>query len=168
MRYLYYSVFSVAVPTYILGSNSEATNKLYANLPESGELCPNLTYLGARGLYTVSSGIKIAYVSGVEGKDGAAAGQGHLFDEADVRSVRASCLSSKTSAGEYRGIDILVTSQWPEGVGNSNGTTQKQSGSKLISWLAQEIRPRYHFCGLADVYFERVPYRFVNIYLSNN
>lgn len=146
------------MPTYILGPNSEAENELYANLPESGEMCPNLTYLGARGLYTISSGIKIAYVSGVEGKVTEAAGQQHTFDEAVVRNVRSSCLSSKTSSGEYRGIDILVTSQWPEGVDSSG--THTQSGSKLISWLAKEIRPRYHFCGLADVYYERVPYRF--------
>lgn len=151
------------MPTYILGSNSTATNVQYCNIPESGELCPNLTYLGARGLYTVSSGIKIAYVSGVESSDGKC-DQLHLFDEASVRSVRSSCLASKTSAGEYRGIDILVTSQWPEGVDNSG--VHKQAGSKLISWLAQEIRPRYHFCGLADTYYERVPYRFVHLYSS--
>lgn len=132
-----------------------ATNSLYSNIPESGELCPNLTYLGKRGLFSVSSGLKIAYLSGIEGKKGS--GQDHMFDETDVRAVRSSCLASKTSAGEYRGIDILVTSQWPAGIEN-NGT-KDQTGSKLISWLAREIRPRYHFCGLADFYYERVPYR---------
>ena len=32
-------------------------------------------------------------------------------------------------------------------------------GSKLISHLAINLRPRYHFCGMEDVYYERQPYR---------
>lgn len=151
--YIIYTCFTiVAVPTYILGSNSAPTDAYYADLPESGELCPNLTYLGARGLYTVASGIKIAYVSGVEGGGGVP----HQFDEAAVRAVQKSCLTSRTAPTDYRGVDILITSQWPAGVDDS---APAQVGSKMLSWLAQEIRPRYHFCGMADVYFERVPYR---------
>ena len=32
-------------------------------------------------------------------------------------------------------------------------------GSELVSQLAVELRPRYHFCASEDVFYERQPYR---------
>lgn len=70
--------------------------------------------------------------------------------------------------GEYRGIDILLTSQWPFGIGNDDKETAKSenkiAASKLLSWLAREIKPRYHFAGLNGNYLERLPYRFLCSY----
>lgn len=152
------------VPTYILGPNKTETSAPYANLKD-GEICSNLTFLGNRGLYTASSGIKIAYVSGVETAKGADKTDWH-FDADDMKAVRNSCYTNKTISGEYRGIDILISSQWPAGIQNlDNKTTDNVAataaydGSPLLSWLAKEIKPRYHFCGLNDVYYERAPYR---------
>lgn len=141
----------VTVPTYILGPNIAETFKQYTNLKD-GEICSNLTYLGNRGLYTASSGIKIAYVSGLESasKDK----QNWNFDEDDVKAVRNSCLVNKATMGEYRGVDILITSQWPQGIHDT-----VTNGSKLLSWLASEIKPRYHFSGYNGVFYERLPYR---------
>lgn len=114
---------------------------------------------GKRGLYTISSGIKIAYVSGIEGEK-----SDWSFDTEDVKAVRNSCFINKTSMGEYRGIDILLTSQWPFGVDDTdpkgNKNESEKAASKLISWLAREIKPRYHFVGLNGKYFERLPYRY--------
>lgn len=101
----------------------------------------------------MSSGVKIAYISGVEASDGAESTEWN-FNEADVNSVTTSCLSSNNSAGDYRGVDILMTSQWSAGVRENEPNT-----SKLLSWLSSEIKPRYHFCGLNDSYFEPPPYR---------
>lgn len=140
------------MPTYILGPSNPEHAKLYENL-DNGEICTNLTYLGRRGLYTVSTGVKIAYVSGVEASDGAESTEWN-FNEADVRSVMTSCLASNNSVGDYRGVDILMTSTWPSGVRENEPNT-----SKLLSWLSSEIKPRYHFCGLNDSYFEPPPYR---------
>jgi len=50
------------VPTYILGPNKAEDNKHFENLVD-GEVCTNLTYLGKRGVYTLSSGVKIAILS---------------------------------------------------------------------------------------------------------
>lgn len=144
------SSFTVTVPTYILGPTGPNSCDHYSTLND-GELCSNLTYLGKRGLYTISSGIKIAYVSGVES---ASEKSDWTFDKEDVKAVRNSCLASRTSAGEFRGVDILITSQWPQGIYEKEKNT-----SKLISWLATEIKPRYHFCGLNGVYHEPAPYR---------
>lgn len=115
---------------------------------------------GKRGLYTISSGIKIAYVSGLEAVDGEKSDWS--FDTEDVKAVRNSCFINKTSMGEYRGIDILLTSQWPFGVEDKTKdkiVENEKKTSKLLSWLAREIKPRYHFVGLNGNYFERLPYR---------
>lgn len=84
---------------------------MYENIHD-GEICSNLTYLGKRGLYTLSTGTKIAYLSGVEQPVGAK-DEEFYFKIDDVEAVRNSCLVNKSSASDYRGIDILLTSQWP-------------------------------------------------------
>lgn len=144
--------FLVTVPTYILGPSKSEYSKFYENL-DDGEICPNLTYLGRRGLYTVSSGLKIAYVSGTESNDSESNSISN-FKVEDLKAVANACLASNHTAGDYRGVDILITSQWPSG-------TQKdaRNTSDLLAWLSGEIKPRYHFCGLNDSYFEPAPYR---------
>lgn len=143
----------VPVPTYIIGPNRESNLKDYTD--EDGyEICPNLTYLGKRGLYTASSGLKIVYLSGIEG----ASCKAIRFDEQDVVSIRNSCLKGQPS---FRGVDVLLTSPWPEDVTNldTNKPECKYKGSKLIAWLATHIRPRYHVSALEGIYYERPPYR---------
>lgn len=143
---------TVSVPTYILGPNCPEHASYYDDL-DNGEICPNLTYLGRRGLYNVSTGLKIAYVSGIESND-AESGSICNFKTEDVKSVANVCIASNNASGEYRGIDILISSQWPSGVRKDEKNT-----SELLAWLSSEIKPRYHFCGLNDSYFEPAPYR---------
>ena len=57
--------------------------------------------------------MKIVYLSGQEAAAGQAAKSPHLFDKEDVAAVRNSCLVAKNSASDYKGVDILLTSQWP-------------------------------------------------------
>lgn len=144
--------FSVNIPTYILGPTKKEHAPLYENLKE-GEICPNVTYLGRRGLYTLSTGLKIAYVSGTEASDSQSSTIWN-FNSEDVKTVANACLSSSASTGEYRGIDILISSQWPNGVRQNEPNT-----SRHLSWLSTEIKPRYHFCGLNDANFEPALFR---------
>lgn len=139
------------MPTYVLGPNKASDTTNYDNL-EDGEICPNLTYLGRRGLYTVSSGLRIAYVGGTEATNNDNDPAYH-FNEDDVKSVTNACLATG-NAGEYRGVDILITSQWSTGAKKDAKNT-----SNLLSWLSSQIKPRYHFCGLGDSYFEPPPFR---------
>ncbi|XP_018362273.1 PREDICTED: CWF19-like protein 1 [Trachymyrmex cornetzi] len=144
----------ISVPTYIIGPNRESDIKDY---PEDGyEICQNLTYLGKRGLYIASSGLKIAYLSGTEKVP--SENKTVHFNEHDVVSIRNSCLKGQPS---FRGVDILLTSPWPEGVTNldTNKPECKYQGSKLIAWLVTHIKPRYHVSALERIYYERPPYR---------
>ncbi|XP_071454762.1 CWF19-like protein 1 [Hetaerina americana] len=159
----------VPVPTYVLGPNDPRHTPYYPDI-DGCELCPNVNYLGKRGLYRGSSGLKMAYVSGIDGPGGgsrhsSSSGSSndqpeHFFSEADVTAVRDAC--TRSSSGSFRGIDILLTSQWPHGVLtgiNSQQITNDPRGSKLISWLAAQVKPRYHFCAMDGIHFERPPYR---------
>lgn len=141
---------AVPVPTYILGPTKSGQLETDYKETENGEICTNITYLGKRGLYTASSGVKIAYLSGVEGSSSSDI----HFDMSDAEQVRNACLSSNI-ASDFRGVDILMTSQWPKGIEK----TEDESGSTLISWLSTQIRPRYHFCGRNGKHHERLPFR---------
>ncbi|XP_069681635.1 CWF19-like protein 1 [Periplaneta americana] len=142
---------SVPVPTYILGPNKPDDVDLYADI-NGCEICPNISYLGKRGLYTETSGLKVAYVSGIEEGSGKSA-QYHTFTGADVEAVKNICLRGQH---QFRGVDILITSSWPKDIKLG---VQAEFGSWLLSWLAVQIKPRYHFCGLEGIYYERPPYR---------
>ncbi|XP_023292578.2 CWF19-like protein 1 homolog [Lucilia cuprina] len=142
----------IAIPTYILGPSRKNLMKYYENIID-GEICPNLTYLGRRGLYTLTNGTKIAYLSGLE-KPSDCRGEEIYFQMEDIESVRNSCLVNKSVSSDYRGIDILLTSQWPYGVSEDN-----KNASKLISLLSRDVKPRYHFCGQNNVHFEPPPFR---------
>ncbi|XP_055380214.1 CWF19-like protein 1 homolog [Condylostylus longicornis] len=139
---------NVPVPTFILGSCLAETVKNF-DISSGGDICSNITYLGKRGLYTLSNGIKIAYVSGVESDQSSDIS----FDESDINFVADICLASKGNLNDYRGIDILITSQWCRGI------MENDNSSPLISYLITQIRPRYHFCGLNKLYYEAPPFR---------
>ncbi|KAL9921226.1 CWF19-like protein 1 homolog [Glossina fuscipes fuscipes] len=145
---------TISVPTYILGPTSEILNKNY-QVNECGEICTNLSYLGKRGLYSLSSGVKIAYVSGREKPpEDQQCEAAYYFTKDDIIAVRNLCFVNKSSASDYRGIDILLTSQGPYGLDE-----QELNSSKLVSFLCKEIKPRYHFHGLSKKYKEPAPFR---------
>ena len=154
---------TIPVPTFIIGPNNAEDVKNYPN-GNGSELCTNLTYFGKHGVYTTSSGLKIAYLSGVEREDPNDS-SGHLFGEKEVISVKDACLKGCPS---FRGVDILLTAQWPEGMTNLVDETPnfEYKGSKLISWLVTHIKPRYHVVGLENIHYERQPYRYIPYYCN--
>lgn len=151
-----YSCVSVPIPTYILGANSDEQLKHFETFKindENNEICENLNYLGRKGVFTLASGFTVAYLSGTEGKEGSK--KPWQFDKKDVVAVRNSCLKNFTNMDDYRGIDFLLTSQWPTNIIENEDNT-----SKLISFLSLGVKPRYHFCGLNNKHFEKPPFRF--------
>ncbi|NXD70796.1 C19L1 protein, partial [Eolophus roseicapillus] len=144
------------IPTYVLGANDQETVSYFPDV--SGcELAENITYLGRRGLYSGTSGLQIAYLSGTESQCEPA--PAYSFSAKDVAELKTSLLSTPN----FKGVDILLTSPWPRDVGtfaNSAGEIDtKKCGSKLVSDLAASLKPRYHFAALEKAYYERLPYR---------
>lgn len=121
---------------------------------EGSELCDNVTYLGKSGLFTSTSGLTVGYMSGRDGGD--------KSDFSHFSKEDAQALSTKISSlPKFRGVDILLTSVWPEGV-SLYGTelkNQPASSSSSISQLALALKPRYHFSALEGLSYERNPYR---------
>ncbi|XP_078481216.1 CWF19-like protein 1 [Ciona intestinalis] len=146
------------ISTFILGPNDETTESYFDDSADDGaELCENITHLGKKGIFTGTSGLKIAYVSGTQSTGTSTKTS---FSDDDIRG-----LASQLGVGgsEYHGVDILMTSSWPNGVsafGNSPSSEKcKSCGSAAIAELAKSSKPRYHFAGLEGVNYERVPYR---------
>ncbi|CAO1299250.1 unnamed protein product [Diamesa hyperborea] len=146
---------TVPIPTFILGANDENELKTYEGIDENNEICENLTYLGKKGIFTSASGFTIAYLSGVECNEKDESKESWNFDKKDIIALRNSCLRNGSHPDNYKGVDFLLTSQWPEGMVEGEKNT-----SKLISFLALEIKPRYHFCGLNNLHYEKPPFRF--------
>ena len=66
-----------------------------------------LYFPGRRGILTGSSGLTIAYLSGMEGPE-----SNTTFQQRDIEALRQPLMADS----HFRGVDVLLTSQWPNGV----------------------------------------------------
>ncbi|XP_053574704.1 CWF19-like protein 1 isoform X2 [Bombina bombina] len=144
------------IQTYVLGANNQETVKYFQDV-DGCEMAPNITYLGRKGLLTGTSGLQIAYVSGIESSSDPA--PAYCFSAKDILSLKTTLASNS----KFKGVDILMTSLWPKEVWNyGNAPTNESSkkcGSALIANLALSLKPRYHFSALEGENYERLPYR---------
>lgn len=152
----------VPLQTYVFGPTVPEHVQYYCE--EGGEIVANVVYMGRRGLFTTSSGIKIAYLSGLSHREHGTDTPSCVFEPSDCNAIRDACFRGQT---EFRGIDILITSMWPSGV--QQDECQKMSVledklSNLVSWLAVHVKPRYHIVPSSDKYYERQPYRNISIH----
>lgn len=86
---------------------------------------------GRRGVFTGVSGLQIAYVSGREALQEPA--PAHCFTSKDLSAL----VEPLTSSSKFRGVDILLTSQWPRGVwryGNNPVRLQACAEDDCVSW----------------------------------
>ncbi|XP_019403246.1 PREDICTED: CWF19-like protein 1 isoform X3 [Crocodylus porosus] len=144
------------IQTYVLGANNQETVHYFPDV--SGcELAENITYLGRKGIFSGTSGLQIAYLSGTESLSEPT--PAYSFSSKDVMELQTSLLSTP----KFKGVDILLTSPWPRDVGNFGNSSgeidTKRCGSVLVSNLATSLKPRYHFAALEKTYYERLPYR---------
>ncbi|MCJ8736248.1 hypothetical protein PDJAM_G00256890 [Pangasius djambal] len=143
------------IHTYILGAASQEMVKYFPS-SDGCELAENIIYLGRRGVFTGASGLQVVYVSGREAQQEPA--PAHCFTPKELTAL----VTPLVSNSKFKGVDILLTSQWPRGVwqyGNSPAIDTKFCGVSSIGNLAEKLKPRYHFAGLEGVYYERLPYR---------
>lgn len=83
---------------------------------------------GRRGVFTGVSGLQVAYVSGREAVQEPA--PAHCFSSKDL----AALVEPLSSSTKFRGVDILLTSQWPRGVWQyaQNPVTACAGGSEAV------------------------------------
>jgi len=88
---------------------------------------------GRRGLYTGSSGLTVAYLSGTE--TSSSGGSEAMGDDTHFTAVNVDDLrQSLAGVGHFRGVDLLLTSQWPRGV--------DKYATAAVSCHARECIPR--------------------------
>ena len=138
-------------------------------------MAPDVIYLGKIGLLTSSSGLKLAYASpniDFEAVKNLEVRTSSFSDDFQglftililtqfnlVNFPTDDCLTN-SSLVIFSGVDILMTSDWPKGLGSGEDSrVQKTDGNPLISRLAVKLKPRYHFSGTKGVFYERTPYR---------
>jgi len=149
------------IQTYILGPNNQEQYDNYnAGSIDGFELCKNVTYLGKKGVFTFSNGLKIVYISGTESPSNSSPVPRHCYSDSDLKSLMTVL---KTNESGYKGVDILLTSEWPKGVANLGNKPPLEKcnscGSLLLSKFVHALKPRYHFAALEGVFYERFPYR---------
>lgn len=146
----------VPLSTLILGPN-QPNHVSYYSGKDGSELCDNITYLGKKGMFTGSSGLQLAYLSGLESSD--EKGDDTHFCNKDISSLTLPVISDS----KFKGVDILITSQWPRGVDKygikMESVDTSSNGSIAVSQLAMHLQPRYHFAGMEGEFYERQPYR---------
>ncbi|XP_018497514.1 CWF19-like protein 1 [Galendromus occidentalis] len=144
----------VPIATYILGPKSENLSKFFENAKDGTELCPNIIFMGTRGVITLAGGLRVAYFSGTD--CGSVKSSNHTYSLQDVHKYLRPLVSSETN------IDILLTSDWPAGIMKYAAINKKASsmaGSSGIAQIAYFLKPRYHFTASKDFFYERAPFR---------
>ncbi|XP_045777276.1 CWF19-like protein 1 [Maniola jurtina] len=147
----------VPVTTYVFGPSSPEHVQYYCE--EGAEIVPNVIYMGKRGIFTTSSELKIAYLTGLSRRELGKDIPMCTFEPSDCSAVRDACFRGQS---EFRGVDILITTLWPSGIQQDDlqkADVEPDCLSDLIAWLSIHIKPRYHFVPSAEKYYERQPYR---------
>ena len=156
---------ALPLPIYFVASHEHHT-ALIDQLPDGGDLCPNLTYLGRSGVRRLG-GLTVGYLSGEYDSeryfDVNADERQHRYEshytEDDIVSL------NKAAAGEQ--LDLLLTAEWAKHFYSLLPSTALPAaladptsvGSPVIARLAAQLSIRYHFAGNEDFYFELPPYR---------
>eukprot|EP00743_Colponemidia_sp_Colp-15_P006571 GILK01007080.1.p1 GENE.GILK01007080.1~~GILK01007080.1.p1 ORF type:complete len:636 (-),score=121.89 GILK01007080.1:14-1921(-) len=159
----------VPLPTYFVEGGSGGGALLHA-MPDGGELCENVTFLGRSGIREIC-GLQVAYLSGIydplsyrvdEDGNAAAAYTGLAYRETDIQR-----LHEISKQDGFRGVDVLLTSEWPKGYQHfltpellpADLTLPTTVGSPAVAAVALQMRPRYHFAGMEGVFYQRLPYQ---------
>ena len=91
------------LPTYLLRGGTNYDVELLGAATDGQQLCHNIHFLGRTGVTTLPGGLVCGFLSG------------SALDETDGRAVLAPLRAAADVAG-FRGVDLLLTNKWPEGV----------------------------------------------------
>lgn len=146
----------IPLPTYFVLGTQELPNLVIKKLDESdGELCENLFFLGKRAIFKTSQGIRIVALGGLRISNPTAHEKTdkHLpfYSDSDAKILRGA-----------NSADILITSQWPDGIHNGSkvelDTGDKPESQTCLAELCTVLKPRYHFSTSPLAFFEREPF----------
>lgn len=177
--YKYYSgQVKAPVLTVFVGGNHEASAYLQ-ELFYGGWVAPNIYYIGAAGVVNFC-GIRIAGLSGIFKSRDYEKGRYEFppYDNSSLRSVyhvrNVEVYRLKCIQGGSRGVDIVITHDWPRGVeqhGDTGSLIRKKKffqkeieenclGSPANEEILYAVKPRWWFAAHLHVKFSaNVPHR---------
>jgi Protein similar to CwfJ C-terminus 1/Protein similar to CwfJ C-terminus 2 len=148
---------SITVPlmTYFaLGTHALPSKVLFKINSDTGELCPNLYFLGRRATTKTSEGIRIASLGGQYDASTDPSSK-------DIQQMNYSDNDAKSLKGAHL-VDILITSDWPEGVRKGSQVEFTPGISPAyqpcIADLCLALKPKYHFTTSQGTFYEREPF----------
>ncbi|CAM3372429.1 serine/threonine protein phosphatase [Corallococcus sp. ZKHCc1 1396] len=141
-------------PLYFIGGNNEDFEALH-DLPDGGELAPDVHYLGRAGLRTLG-GLRVAYLSGI-----------HAPRFIDQPLKRPTSLDTAKQAGYFRtdevarvaalqDVDLLLVHEWPRGIvqkarderlAPERPLPSPWIGNPVTRRLVDGLHPRWVACG---------------------
>ena len=150
--------FVVPLPTYFSVGNHPLPPPIVEKLEITDEVCPNLIFLGRKGMMKTSEGIRIACLGGKMVTEITPADSSPLnkyspyYTLADARGLHG-----------VHSADILVTNQFPQDILNGShmqisDSVRSIEGERCISDLCTTLKPRYHFASSPESWFKREPF----------
>lgn len=147
---------NIPLPTYFSLGDHSLPARITEKLEAAGEVCPNLFFLGRRGILKTSEGVRLATLGG------------KLTDFEDSQSSALGKFEPSFTANDARTlhgahtVDILITNQWPQGVRSGSKhylpeDVEVPADAQCISDLCSALKPRYHFAP-SPAYYSREPF----------
>lgn len=158
------------IPVFFVDSSSSPLGGwLRENCPAGANLAVNLRYLGAYGVFKFPSGVRLAFLSGLEHPSGppCASDSNHLFDGAFFTS-RLVDLFSQVADDEAGAVDIFVSCAWPARLDRhlspecvaalegacSAGQPLAPDSDYVASW-SRSMESRYHVSSGRGCFYQR-------------
>ncbi|MCJ1413798.1 hypothetical protein MMC32_000123 [Xylographa parallela] len=149
--------FSIPLPTYFTIGNHALPQKIIDRLEEAtGEVCPNLYFLGKRSTTKTSEGIRMVNLGGFLDPSVTAGLSKEKYlpfhTEGDAKSLHGANTA-----------DILLTSTWPSSIRTESSIPlpeglQDAPSEQCVAELCATLKPRYHFSTSPNFFYEREPF----------
>lgn len=144
---------SIHVPltTYFTLGERALPPRIAEKIESDDEVCPNLYFLGKRGTLKTSEGVRLVALGGkIEAESGKTDKYHPTYTEPDARALYGA-----------HSADILITNQWPKGIGIGSKLSVPEGSPEEVQCLADlcsTLKPRYHLSSSPDFFYEREPF----------
>ncbi|MCJ1317375.1 hypothetical protein MMC15_002698 [Xylographa vitiligo] len=148
---------SIPLPTYFTIGNHALPQTIINHLEKgTGEVCPNLYFLGKRSTTKTSEGIRIVNLGGFLDPSVTAGLSKEKYlpyhTEGDAKSLHGANTA-----------DILLTSTWPSSIRTGSSIALPEGfedapSEQCVAELCAALKPRYHFSTSPNFFYEREPF----------
>ncbi|MCJ1313965.1 hypothetical protein MMC25_007645 [Agyrium rufum] len=145
------------LPTYFNVGKHALPEQVIEKLKQdgTGEVAPNLYFLGKRSITKTSEGIRIVALGGqLDSNITGLSKDKYLpfYTDADAKSL----------AGAHS-ADILITSSWPSSIRAGSNIKaapelEDSPSEQCVAELCSTLKPRYHFSSWSEFFYEREPF----------